>query len=147
MKRKIAAIIKALEKEYGRPQVRKQAEPLGSLVVTILSQNTTDKNSGRAYDSLRRAFPRWDLPEIAFAGRSNVGKSSVIDTLLSGHCRIRISRTPGRTREINFFRVSLAGGREFSVVDLPGYGYAKVPHAMREHWGRLVSAYIESELD
>jgi GTP-binding protein len=90
-----------------------------------------------------RGFPGWALPEIAFAGRSNVGKSSVIDTLMGGRCPVRISRTPGRTREINFFRVVLAGDVEFAVTDLPGYGYAKVPIWMRKDWGRLVSAYID----
>lgn len=83
-----------------------------------------------------------DLPaserEVAIAGRSNAGKSSLINTLA---CRKRlayVSKTPGRTREINFFRV--AAGR--FVVDLPGYGYARVPLPVKEGWQRLVSGYL-----
>jgi GTP-binding protein len=79
-------------------------------------------------------------PEIAFAGRSNVGKSSAINTL-AGRKRLAFtSKTPGRTQTINFFRL----GDQARLVDLPGYGYAKVPHAVREQWRTLVGSYITS---
>ena len=83
-----------------------------------------------------------DLPpdggaEVAFAGRSNAGKSSAINTLVNRRRLAHISKTPGRTRAINFFR--LGGG---FLVDLPGYGYAAVARREREHWGKLISAYL-----
>jgi GTP-binding protein len=84
-----------------------------------------------------------DLPadrgaEVAFAGRSNAGKSSALNALLNRRRLARVSKTPGRTQAINFF--SLGGSRY--LVDLPGYGYAAVPHAQRERWGELVSVYL-----
>lgn len=85
-------------------------------------------------------FPRDGLPEVAFAGRSNVGKSSLINRLLGRRDLARTSSTPGRTRLINFYRVN--GGLYF--VDLPGYGYARVPRGMREAWGELVEGYLAS---
>ncbi|MFW6080028.1 MAG: ribosome biogenesis GTP-binding protein YihA/YsxC [Gemmatimonadota bacterium] len=95
--------------------------------------------------------PPGALPEIAFAGRSNVGKSSLINRLL-GRTRTnvaRVSRRPGKTREINFYRVraALAGGAgdiEFFLVDLPGYGYARVPEAVRERWADLIEGYLSA---
>ena len=79
-------------------------------------------------------------PEIAFAGRSNAGKSSAINTL-AGHNRLAfVSKTPGRTQQINFF--SLPGGA--FLVDLPGYGYAKVQRDLRAHWQQLLSAYLQT---
>jgi GTP-binding protein len=78
-------------------------------------------------------------PELAFAGRSNVGKSSAINALLGRHRLARTSKTPGRTQTINFYEMG-AGER---LVDLPGYGYARVPKPLREEWGRLVGAYLE----
>lgn len=88
------------------------------------------------------AFPTWDLPEIAFAGRSNVGKSSALKLLTAGHCTVRVSRTPGRTREINFFEVELDAGRTLSFVDLPGYGYAAVSRSLQRKWAQLAEAYL-----
>ena len=79
-------------------------------------------------------------PEVAFAGRSNVGKSSAINALLGRHRLARTSKTPGRTQTINFYRIG--GEREAHLVDLPGYGYARVPQPLRAHWERLVSSYI-----
>jgi GTP-binding protein len=76
--------------------------------------------------------------EVAFAGRSNAGKSSAINALLNRQRLAHVSKRPGRTQAINFF--SLGGARY--LVDLPGYGYAAVPHAQREHWGELVSVYL-----
>jgi GTP-binding protein len=78
-------------------------------------------------------------PELAFAGRSNVGKSSAINALLGRHRLARTSKTPGRTQTINFYEMG-AGER---LVDLPGYGYARVPKPLREEWGRLVGAYLQ----
>ena len=76
-------------------------------------------------------YPPAGLPEIAFAGRSNVGKSSLINTLLNRKGLARTSNTPGRTQEINFFTVN----NRLAFIDLPGYGYAKVPEAIRKQLG------------
>ena len=83
-------------------------------------------------------YPVSDLPEIAFAGRSNVGKSSLINTLLNRKRLVKTSGTPGRTQLINFFNINHA----FSFVDLPGYGYAKVPAAVRKKWGPMIETYL-----
>lgn len=83
-------------------------------------------------------FPAEKLPELAVVGRSNVGKSSLINTLVGQHGLARTSRTPGRTRLINWFEVD---GR-FHLVDLPGYGYAAVTKNMRESWKPLIEAYL-----
>lgn len=85
-------------------------------------------------------FPPDDLPELAFAGRSNVGKSSAINALAGRKRLAFVSKTPGRTQTINFF--DLAGrGR---LVDLPGYGYARVPQVVRAQWDQLVGGYLGS---
>jgi len=83
-------------------------------------------------------FPKDGLPEVAFLGRSNVGKSSLLNALVGIRGLARVSSTPGRTRLVNFFRV----GGEMYFADLPGYGYARVPEAMRRGWERLASAYL-----
>ena len=83
------------------------------------------------------------LPQVAFAGRSNVGKSSLINRVL-GRTRTpiaRVSQQPGKTQEINFYMVRSDLG-DFSLVDLPGYGYAKVPQAIREKWKPLINSYF-----
>lgn len=82
--------------------------------------------------------PESALPEIAFAGRSNVGKSSLLNALLRRRAAARVSRTPGRTREINFFLVN----GEFVLVDLPGYGYARVSRERRAEWRPLIERYL-----
>jgi GTP-binding protein len=82
--------------------------------------------------------PETTLPEIAFAGRSNVGKSSLLNKLVRRKAFARVSRTPGRTREINFFEVN---GR-FVLVDLPGYGYAKISKDRRAEWRPLIEGYL-----
>jgi len=84
--------------------------------------------------------PDVSLPEVAFAGRSNVGKSSLINALVRRRTAARVSRTPGRTREINFFRVN----DDFILVDLPGYGYARVAKARRAEWRPLIEGYLRS---
>lgn len=83
-------------------------------------------------------LPDPDRPEVAFAGRSNAGKSSALNRLCGRRQLARVSKTPGRTQLLNFFE--LAQGR---LVDLPGYGYAKVPQPLRREWGALVTGYIE----
>ena len=85
-------------------------------------------------------YPPAILPEIAFAGRSNVGKSSLINTLINRKHLVKISRTPGRTQLINFFNINAA----FSFVDLPGYGYAKVPLAVKKKWGPMIETYLSA---
>lgn len=85
-------------------------------------------------------YPPAELPEIAFAGRSNVGKSSLINTLLNRRHLVKTGSTPGKTRLINFFIINNA----FSFVDLPGYGYAKVPASEREKWGKMVETYLST---
>ena len=83
-------------------------------------------------------YPAERLPEIAFMGKSNVGKSSLINSLLGNRKLARTSNTPGRTQLINFFRVN----NSLLFVDLPGYGYAKVPEAIRRQWGGMVENYL-----
>ncbi|MEJ5231245.1 MAG: ribosome biogenesis GTP-binding protein YihA/YsxC [Geminicoccaceae bacterium] len=83
-------------------------------------------------------LPPADLPEVALAGRSNVGKSSLLNALVGRSGVARTSNTPGRTRELNFFEV---GGR-LVLVDMPGYGYAEAPKAVVEAWTRLVFTYL-----
>ena len=83
-------------------------------------------------------YPQERLPEVSFMGRSNVGKSSLINSLLGNRKLARTSSTPGRTQLINFFRVN----GSFLFVDLPGYGYAKVPERVRRTWGEMVENYL-----
>ncbi len=83
-------------------------------------------------------YPPPEYPELAFSGRSNVGKSSLINTLVNRRHLVKTSRTPGRTQLINFFLVN----RSVLFVDLPGYGYAKVPVAVRKNWGPMIERYI-----
>jgi GTP-binding protein len=82
--------------------------------------------------------PELDLPEIAFAGRSNVGKSSLLNKVLKRRSFARVSKTPGRTREINFFKVN----GTFILADLPGYGYARVSKERSAEWGPLIESYL-----
>ena len=83
-------------------------------------------------------YPAPDLPEFAFAGRSNVGKSSLINTLVSRRKLVQTSSAPGKTRLINFFRVNDA----FMLVDLPGYGYARVSEVERRKWRPMIEQYL-----
>jgi GTP-binding protein len=82
--------------------------------------------------------PESPLPEVAFAGRSNVGKSSLLNSLVRRKSFARVSRTPGRTREINFFRVN----NGFVLVDLPGYGYARISKEKKAEWRPLIESYL-----
>ena len=82
--------------------------------------------------------PDSPLPEVAFAGRSNVGKSSLLNSLVRRKSFARVSRTPGRTREINFFRVN----NGFVLVDLPGYGYARVSKEKKSEWRPMIESYL-----
>ena len=84
-------------------------------------------------------LPRDDLPEIAFAGRSNAGKSSALNALCNHKQLARVSKTPGRTQLINLFDIPNLG----RFADLPGYGYAEVPMPMRKSWGKLIGSYVE----
>ncbi|MGN6149659.1 MAG: ribosome biogenesis GTP-binding protein YihA/YsxC [Rhizomicrobium sp.] len=83
-------------------------------------------------------FPPATLPEIAFVGRSNAGKSSLVNALTGRSALARVSHTPGRTRQINFFNL----GARVMLVDLPGYGYAKASKAMTDEWNMLITAYL-----
>jgi GTP-binding protein len=82
--------------------------------------------------------PESSLPEVAFAGRSNVGKSSLLNALVRRKSFARVSRTPGRTREINFFRVN----NTYVLVDLPGYGYARISKAKKAEWRPMIESYL-----
>lgn len=86
----------------------------------------------------RDQFPRDGRPEIAFLGRSNVGKSSLLNALARSRNLARVSAQPGRTQTVNFFRV----GNEMYLADLPGYGYARVPEAVRAGWEEIVTTYL-----
>ncbi len=87
-------------------------------------------------------LPPSDCPEIAFAGRSNVGKSSMLNKIFNRRHMARVSATPGKTATINFFRVEST-----RFADLPGYGYAKVSKAEKARWGRLIEGYFHQERD
>lgn len=84
-------------------------------------------------------YPESHFPEVAFAGRSNVGKSSLINTLVNRKRLVKTSSTPGRTQLINFFSVN----DQLSLVDLPGYGYARVPEAVKRKWGPMIETYLK----
>src|SRR5205085_7875592 len=83
-------------------------------------------------------WPHDTIPEIAFLGRSNVGKSSLVNSLLGVRGLARTSSTPGRTQLLNFFLIN----RQFRFVDLPGYGYARVPKIIRSSWGDMATNYL-----
>ncbi|MBO4506762.1 MAG: YihA family ribosome biogenesis GTP-binding protein [Lachnospiraceae bacterium] len=84
-------------------------------------------------------LPRNELPEVAFAGKSNVGKSSMLNALINRKSLARTSATPGKTQTINYYNVN----QELYLVDLPGYGYAKVSQATKEKWGKMIERYLK----
>ena len=84
-------------------------------------------------------YPEEFLPEVAFAGRSNVGKSSLINTLVNRKHLVRTSSSPGRTQTLNFFRIN----NQVNFVDLPGYGFAKVPLKVKAQWKKMVENYLK----
>ena len=87
-----------------------------------------------------KQYPDQSLPEIAFAGRSNVGKSSLLNLITSRKKLAKVSQNPGKTRQINFFLIN----DSFRIVDLPGYGYAKVSKSESEKWGKMMEHYLEN---
>jgi GTP-binding protein len=87
--------------------------------------------------------PETTLPEVAFAGRSNVGKSSLLNKLVKRKAIARVSKTPGRTREINFFEVN----EQFILADLPGYGYARISKERKAEWRPLIEGYLTKSLN
>jgi GTP-binding protein len=87
-----------------------------------------------------RRLPEADLPEVAFAGRSNVGKSSLMNRLLNRKSLVKVSTKPGKTQSLNFFRVD----QRCYFVDLPGYGFAKVDKKLQDAWQALIAGYIET---
>lgn len=108
----------------------------------------TPKPLSKAFSDIRflisaaelHGLPQDELPEVAFVGRSNVGKSSALNVLANRKRLAFVSKTPGRTQLINFFSF----GEKARLVDLPGYGYAKVPLGVREDWGKLVAGYLQT---
>ncbi len=94
-------------------------------------------------------YPSTSFAEFAFVGRSNVGKSSLLNTILNRRSLVKVSGQPGKTRLVNFFQVKFKAGEEegyFTLVDLPGYGFAKVSHAEREKWKMMIHDYFQSRL-
>lgn len=110
-------------------------------ITTIVARNPDAEFVGSffALDQL----PRDRLPQIAVAGRSNVGKSSLLNRIVGRKKLAKVSRTPGRTRSLNFFRIDSS----YYLVDLPGYGYAKVSKSMRDEWGQLIEDYLNEGKD
>ena len=118
--------------------------PLGRAASSIVKQTVSFSGSA----SSPAQFPDDGLPEVAFLGRSNVGKSSLLNALAGVKGLARVSSEPGRTRLINFFKVDGVpkpagkGRGQLYLVDLPGYGYAKAPKNVRKSWEGLVNAYL-----
>ena len=85
-----------------------------------------------------KQYPESTCPELAFVGRSNVGKSSLINSLLNRKKLVKTSQTPGKTQEINFFKIN----NDFIFTDLPGYGFAKVPQSVQKRWRKMIEDYL-----
>lgn len=114
--------------------------PLSASVVPTLELEATAFNVAQLTEHLRRLEARAE-PQIAFAGRSNVGKSSLINALAGRKSLAKTSATPGKTRSVNFYRVASAS---FTLADLPGYGYARCSKAERILWAKLIEQYLTS---
>ena len=115
------------------------------------AKDTKDPNEIVAAEFIAGAGPGSDLPaptgaEIAFAGRSNVGKSSLINALVQRKSLVRTSSTPGSTRQVNLFEVRARDGAVFRLVDLPGYGFAKRSKAEQEAWAHLIEKYLKTRV-
>lgn len=91
-------------------------------------------------------YPRDRIPEFAFIGRSNVGKSSLLNSLVNRKALAKVSGTPGKTQTINFFRVATTDAKlkQMCLVDLPGYGFAKVPQSLRKQWKPMIETYLRT---
>ncbi|KJV76162.1 ribosome biogenesis GTP-binding protein YihA/YsxC [Orientia tsutsugamushi] len=113
----------------------------------VIGKNSTNKLKLFSLDakfllgaSHKNQFPATNLPEFVFVGKSNVGKSSLINLLCNKHSLARVSKTPGRTREINFFLIA----NKLILVDLPGYGYSKTAVVTCKNWEKLILSYLEN---
>ncbi len=106
----------------------------------VKSDMIVKKSDIEAVAVKKNQYPPEDLPEVAFAGRSNVGKSSLLNLLTGRRNLARTSGSPGKTRTINFYRINDA----FRIVDLPGYGYAKISKSMTKDWGQMMEDYLEN---
>jgi len=95
-----------------------------------------------AVTAVKKQYPPDDMPEVAFAGRSNVGKSSLLNMLTGRKKLAKISGSPGKTRTINFYEINDA----FRIADLPGYGYAKVSKSVTEDWGEMMETYFTGRM-
>lgn len=145
---RLAVTVKKNGQERGA-SVRSRGRSAEEIIVTgVVSSRTTTSRKSMILQTARtefvisaahpNQFPAGDLPEVAFAGRSNVGKSSLLNMLVGRRSLARISATPGKTQQINFFRLD----DHLHLVDLPGYGFAKVSKADRLDWARLIEQYI-----
>ena len=106
---------------------------------TIGTKQTRAEFVGSFHDLAQ--LPRDQRPQVAVAGRSNVGKSSLLNKLVGQRKLAKVSSTPGKTRSLNFFLID----EQYYLVDLPGYGYAKVSRSLKDEWGRLIEKYLNSE--
>lgn len=111
-----------------------QEAKAGGIHLVIIKSATFVKSATRPDN-----YPPADFKEVAFAGRSNVGKSSLINVLVNRRGLVRTSATPGRTQLLNFFAIN----ENFYLVDLPGFGFAKVPLTVKKQWGPMVRNYLE----